>query len=150
MFDISGTYPVIEHTGMAERETTFVFECKDGALTGTATIDAAPGVIETLSFVEAKADGAKFEVLIEYGNLGRRYTGEIADGKAKGTMVFEGGMEGVVIEFDTEKREVAAGGPPMGGPEGGPGGPPPMGGPGGGPGGPPPMGGPGAPPPQAH
>lgn len=125
MSDISGVYPVFEHTGMAERETTFDFKIVDGVLTGTATIDAAPGVIETLPFVEAKVDGENFEVLIEYGNLGRRYTGKIVDGKAQGTMIFQGGMEGVIIEIDTEKRPITEGGP--GGPGGpsGSGGPPP-------------------------
>ena len=129
----SGTYPVFEHTGMAERETIFHFTVEGGVLSGSVTIDAAPGVIETLPIDEASLDGDSFMALIHYGNTGRRYKGTVTDGKAAGTMTFEGGFDGISIEFDTEKREVTGGPPPGSPPPGGPGGPPP-----GGPGGPPP------------
>ncbi len=126
------TYMVYEHTPGAERETTIDFDAQ------TASVDIAPGQWATVPFLEpAQIRNGAFAFRIEQGGLIRCYEGTIdPSGNVEGKMVFQGGMEGVVVEFSTASRPVEAppmpaGGPPPGGPgmppPGGPGGPPPRG-----------------------
>lgn len=116
-------FMVYEHTPGAERETTIDFAAQ------TARVDIAPGQWATVPFLEkaeVQPDGS-FAFKIEQGGLIRNYVGKVEkDGNVEGKMTFTGGMEGVVVEFSTESRQVEAPPMPAGGPPpGGPGMPPP-------------------------